>query len=143
MGDLCVALRPTAARSSRLSPDSRHLIPTHGAWTTRYLRWPVAHVAALAWSTEEGWALHGTTFRWISVLAAVLASTWLPGTLRLASRREFLRAYPLELVAPTDFAERMPQWVGNLWMGKCYDWTARHTQLDLMLTRRFAERRLQ
>ena len=34
----------------------------------------------------------------------------------------------------------MPQWTGNLWMGKGYDWTAQHTQLALDLLRAGPER---
>ncbi|WP_020503512.1 conjugative transfer system coupling protein TraD [Lamprocystis purpurea] len=97
-------------------------------------------VALVAWSTADLWALHGAAFRWVATLALGFALIWLPGTLRLASLQEFLRGYSLEFVAPTAFADQMPQWTGNLWMGKGYDWTAQHTQLALDLMREGPER---
>ncbi len=118
-------------------------IPYANPWRPNYEARALAMwlaVAMVAWSTADLWALHGAAFRWVATLALGFALTWLPGTLRLASRQEFLRGYPLEFVAPTDFADQMPQWTGNLWMGKGYDWTAQHTQLALDLMREGPER---
>ena len=117
--------------------------PYANPWRPLYEAWALAlwlAVALVAWATADWWALHGAAFRWVAALAVVFALTWLPGTLRLASRQEFLRGYPLEFVAPAAFADQLPQWAGNLWMGKGYDWTAQHTQLALDLLRAGPER---
>ena len=97
-------------------------------------------VAVVAWFTADLWALHGGAFRWLAGIALVIALTWVPGTLRLASRQEFLCGHPLGFIAPSDFAARMPQWSGDLWMGWGFDWTAKHTQLALDLMREGPER---
>ncbi len=56
------------------------------------LLWAV--VAAVSWATAELWDLHAASFRWLAVGSLVMALTWLPGTVRGISLRDWLRGRP-------------------------------------------------
>ncbi|EGV18499.1 conjugative transfer system coupling protein TraD [Thiocapsa marina] len=97
-------------------------------------------IAAVSWATAELWDLHAASFRWLAVGSLVMALTWLPGTVRGINRRDWLRGRPQQFIDPQVFAARVSSWPGLLWMGRGFDWEARHAQEALDLIRLGPER---
>lgn len=102
-------------------------------------------IAGFSWATADLWDLHGASFRWLAAGSLLMAATWLPGVVRGINRREWLRGRPPEFIAPQAFAQRVARGrPGYLWVGRGFDWTARHAQEALDLIRvgpeRFAAR---
>ncbi|MFZ0789790.1 MAG: conjugative transfer system coupling protein TraD, partial [Chromatiaceae bacterium] len=97
-------------------------------------------IAAVSWVTADLWGLHAASFRCLGAASLLMALSWLPGVVRGINRREWLRGRPQQFIAPEAFAQRMPAWQGYLWVGRGFDWEARHAQEALDLLRAGPER---
>ena len=97
-------------------------------------------VGIVAWASAPWWALSAPAFYWLALAAMVMALTWLPGLVRGIDQREWLRGRALAFIAPEQFAARLPDWAGYVWVGWGFDWEARHAQAALDLMRADPER---
>ena len=100
--------------------------------------------AVIAWASAPWWGLYTPAFIWLGLLAVVMALAWTPGLIHGLNRRDWLAGRPLSFIDPEDFAGRMRQHTGRLWVGWGFDWEPRHAQEALDLIRvgpeRFAPR---
>ncbi len=97
-------------------------------------------VAVAAWVLARRVAIPSSAYDWLASTALLLALSWLLRLARQASRRAWLRGYPLRALAPTAVAARVRPETATAWLGWGFEWQATHTQLALDLLRAGPER---
>lgn len=108
-------------------------------WRPLYEAYAIAMwavIGASAWITATWWDLYAPAFYGLSIASALMVLSWMPGLIHGIERRERMRAREMTFIEPQEFAERMPGWAGNLWLGWGFEWRPKHAQeaLDLLRT---------